>query len=189
MAQSLIYKPRCSTCPYYGVHSEPVPRKVKGAFLQAGCRYCSGGKKIRVFKSSDPKAYIPSWCPRRKAPAEMRVYCYKDTNAWYMNFLFEHEGMHRSPFGYEYAVRHECSTELTAKGFYELTEQKLLHDILGFHVWTNEIVEIDDGLKPYYFYVCEHGIEVLTYFDRDSARKNKLDRPDLEEPATDLCNE
>ena len=68
-----------------------------------------------------------------------------------------------------------------AKGFYELTEQKLISDILGFSVWTNEVIEIDDGLKPYFFCVHEYGIEVLAYFDRDMARKNKLDRPDFEE--------
>ena len=68
---------------------------------------------------------------------------------------------------------------------YELTEQMLIHDILGFNVWTNEVIEIDDGLIPYYFYVCEHGVEVLAYFDRDKALKNKLVRPDLDESGTD----
>lgn len=189
MAKISIHKPRCAACPYYGVHSESVPRKVKGAFLRVGCRYCSGGKKIRVFKRSDPKVYIPSWCPRRKKPAEIRIYCYKDVNAWYINFLFEQDGMRHSPSGHEYSVRHECSTELTAKEFYELTEQKLIRDILGFNVWSNEIIEIDDGLKPYFFHVHEYGIEVLVYFDRDRARENKLERPDLEEPDTDLCSE
>ena len=186
MAKPLIHKPRCSNCEYYGVHSESAPKKVAGAFLRVGCRYCSGGKRVRVFKPSDPKVYIPSWCPRHKAPAEMRVYCYKDTDAWYINFLFKQDGTPRSPSGYEYAVRHECRTELTAKGFYELSEQQMISDILGFNVRINEVIEIDDGLKPYYFFIHEYGIEVLTYFDRDRARKNKLDRPDLEDPDTDL---
>lgn len=48
-------------------------------------------------------------------------------------------------------MRHECSTELTAKGFYESTEHKLISDVLGFSVQTNEVIEIDDGLRPYYF--------------------------------------
>lgn len=188
MVKISIHKPRCATCPYYEIHSEPVPRKVKGAFLQVGSRYCFGGKKIRVFKRSDPKVYVPSWCPRRKVPAEMRIYCYKDANAWYLNFLFEQDGARRSPHGYEYAVRYEYTTELTAKGFYELTGQKLISDILGFPVRTNEVIEIDDGLKPYCFFVHEYGIELLAYFDRDSARKNELDRTDLEEPNTDFCS-
>ena len=86
-------------------------------------------------------------------------------------------------------MRYEYTTELTAKGFYELTEQKLISDILGFPVRTNEVIEIDDGLKPYWFFVHEYGIELLAYFARDSARKNKLDRTDLEEPDTALGDE
>ena len=189
MAKNLFHKPRCSSCEYYGVHNESVPKKVAGAFLRVGCRYCSGGKRIRVFKRSDPKVYIPSWCPRRKESAELRVYCYKDTDAWFLSFLFEQDGAHRSAHGYEYAVRHECSTELTAKGFYESTEHKLISDVLGFPVQVNEVIEIDDGLRPYFFVVHEYGVELLAYFDRDSARKNKLDRTDLEEPDTALFDE
>ena len=86
-------------------------------------------------------------------------------------------------------MRHECSTELTAKGFYESTEHKLISDVLGFPVQVNEVIEIDDGLRPYFFVVHEYGVELLAYFDRDSARKNKLDRTDLEEPDTALFDE
>ena len=64
-----------------------------------------------------------------------------------------------------------------------------ISDILGFPVRTNEVIEIDDGLKPYCFFVHEYGIELLAYFDRDCARKNKLDRTDLEEPDTALFDE
>ena len=96
----------------------------------------------------------------------MRIYCYKDANAWYLNFLFEQDGARRFPSGHNYAVRHECSTVLTAKGFYELTEQQLISDILGFSVWTNEVIEIDDGLKPYYFYFDTFRAIPLSYFDR-----------------------
>ena len=85
-------------------------------------------------------------------------------------------------------MRHECSTELTAKGFYKSTEHKLISDVLGFPVQVNEVVEIDDGLRPYYFFIREYGVELLAYFDRDSARKNKLDQSDLEEPDTNYCS-
>ena len=66
---------------------------------------------------------------------------------------------------------HECSSELTAKGVYESTGHKLISDVLGFPVQTNEVIEIDDGLRPYYFFICEYGVEFLAYFDRDSAQK------------------
>ena len=34
MAKTLFHKPRCSSCEYYGVHNESVPKKVAGAFLR-----------------------------------------------------------------------------------------------------------------------------------------------------------
>ena len=36
MAKISIHKPRCSSCPYYGIHSEPVPKKVKGDVSPGG---------------------------------------------------------------------------------------------------------------------------------------------------------
>ena len=127
-----------------------------------------------MFKSSDPKVYVPSWCPRRKEPAELRVYCYKDTNSWYLRQLLEQDGIHSTPSGYEYAVRYEGSTTLTARGFYEEIQSRLIDDVLGFHVKIDEVIEIDDGLISYYFHVRGYGADILTYFDRDWARKNKL---------------
>ena len=44
-----------------------------------------------------------------------------------------------------------------------------------FQVRTDEVIEIDDGIVPYYFCVCKGGADVLTYFDRDRARKNKYE--------------
>lgn len=183
-----ISKPRCSECPCYGYHSDPVPKKIAGAYLKVGSRYCTGGKRARVFKPSDPKRAVPSWCPRRKAPAELRVYCFKDITAWHFNYLYEKRGNVNIPSAFEYAVRHESSTGLTAKEFYDLTQQKLLKDILGFRVSTNEILEIDDGLKPYFFLIRENGIEILYFFDGKRARQNKLDRADLDalDPESDI---
>lgn len=143
--------------------------------MRVGSRYCSGGKRVRVFKSSDPKVYIPSWCPLRKEPSELRVYCYKDNNTWFLRQLLEQDGVHSSPSGYEYAVRYEGSTALTARDFYEQIQRQPIANILGFQVLFGEVVEIDDGLVPNYFHVCEHGVDVLTHFDRDRARKNKLE--------------
>lgn len=180
MADVPIRKPRCANCPHYGYHEGPVAQKIKGAFLRVGSRYCSGGKRIRVFKPSDPKVYVPSWCPRRKSPAELRVYCYKDTNAWYLRYLLERDGFHSPPFGYEYAVRYEGNTTLTARDFHEQLQSHPIADILGFEVKTGEVIEIDDGLVPYYFHACEYGTDTFAYFDRDRARENKLEQPTVD---------
>lgn len=180
MPDNPIRKPRCDICPHNKHHNEPVPRKVQGAFLRVGSRYCTGGKKIKVFKPRDPKVYVPSWCPRRKTPAELRIYCFKNTNAWFLNHLLNRDGVHPIPSGYDYAVRHESRTEVAAKYFYELLQEKTITEILGVRVRTNEIIEIDDGLKPYYFHVGEYGVEVLSYFNGEAARQNKLEQTDID---------
>ncbi len=182
MPKMLIRKPHCQNCPHYGVHSGPYAQKVKGAFLQVGSRYCAGGKRIKVFKSRDPKTQIPLWCPRQKSPAELRVYCYKDSNTWYLRYLLESDGIQSPPSGFECAVRYEGTVGLTAREFYEQLQQKFVSDILGFHVRVNEIIEIDDGLVPYYFRISDYGADVLTYFNRDAARKNKLEHSSVDDP-------
>lgn len=71
-------------------------------------------------------------------------------------------------------MRYEGSVAMTARDFFEQAQAQPIADILGFQVKIGEVIEIDDGLVPYYFHVCEYGIDVFTYFDRDRARKNKL---------------
>lgn len=185
MANNPIRKPLCSGCPFRGQNDGLVAKVIKGVYIKPGCRYCSAGKRIKVFKAADPKKFVPSWCPRRKTPAELRVYCYKDIMTCHLNYLFEQEGGKNSPIACEYAMRYECKTELTAKGFYDLSQQLWPSDILKFRVYTNEVVEIDDGLKPYYFCIREGSIEVLFSFDRERAWKNQLDRPDLKDEGQD----
>ena len=63
---------------------------------------------------------------------------------------------------------------VTARDFYEQMQTQPIADILGFQVEIGEVIEIDDGLVPYYFHVREYGTDVFTYFDRDRARKNQL---------------
>ncbi len=150
-----IYKPRCRDCEFHLCYSESVPKKVKGAFLEKGYRYCTAGKQTRQFGKRDPKMYVPSWCPIKKTPAELRVYCYKDENSEWMRLLLHAQGIQEHPSGYQYAVCYTGHTALSASEFLELTQQKLLHEILGFHVHIGEIIEIDDGIKPYYFQLIE----------------------------------
>ena len=72
MAREKIYRFRCSECPDCFIYKEAAPKKLAGAVLEFGERYCRGGKRIRVFKRHDPKIYPPSWCPKLKNPAANR---------------------------------------------------------------------------------------------------------------------
>lgn len=175
MIERKIYKPRCSDCEFHMCYSETIPKKVKGAFLKYGCRYCTGGKRIREFKRSDPKVYVPSWCPRIKQPAVLRIYCFKDENVRFLQLMLRSDGIEHGPYEFEYALRYEGHANLTASVFLEMTEQQTPSDILGMKLHGKEVVEIDDGIVPYCFYLVEPFIVRSIYFNGEKARKNRLE--------------
>ena len=176
MAKGKISRFYCRDCPDCFTYRESVPKKVPGAFLKFGVRYCRGGKKTREFKPRDPKVYPPSWCPKLKSPAEYRIYAYKDTTAWFTHHLMQARGLSDSPCGYEFAVRVEGHTALSAHGFWKEVEYKSASEVLGVPVHSGEVIEIDDGLRPYFFHVEDWDVKVLTYFQRDKARENQYEQ-------------
>ena len=70
-----------------------------------------------------------------------------------------------SPLTTRYKFRTEIPLRKTAKQFFDETQQEPLRDILPESVSSGEIIEIDDGLQPYYFYVLNYGTVIpLSYF-------------------------
>lgn len=174
MSAAGVKRAKCTDCEHLAYNNSLNARICNGVFLPVGCRYCTGGKRIRVFKPSDPKTFIPQWCPRHKSPPEIRVYCYKDTDAWYICQLLRGDGIQCPPEGYRYAVRYESHTPMTAQQFFQSTQEQYVDDILGFHVNCDEVIEIDDGIRPFFFHITEHGVDVLVHFNSKVARKNRL---------------
>ena len=81
----MLRKPTCSDCPHNLQYMERLPIKKKGVTMHLGERFCVAGKRARKFKRSDPKTYVPSWCPRLKAPCELRIYGLKNQREWRMH--------------------------------------------------------------------------------------------------------
>lgn len=81
----MLRKPNCSDCPHNLQYMERLPIKKKGITMHLGERFCVAGKRARKFKRSDPKTYVPSWCPRLKAPCELRIYGFKNQREWRMH--------------------------------------------------------------------------------------------------------
>ena len=48
-------------------------------------------------------------------------------------------------------------------------------------VHTDEVVEIDDGIKPWFFHICEDGVKLIPFFDAERAKKNQYEADDDEE--------
>lgn len=151
--------PGCSSCPHY---------QVVGGIT----RYCNGFKrrKAKRFKSSDPKFKAPKWCPRRLSSPVCRIYGFRDEMSEYIEMInrMDYE-MGRtkiiSPSFTHYKFRAELPLGKTAKQFYDALQDEPLNDILPVEVHIGEIIEIDDGLQPYHFYILDYGTIIpLPYF-------------------------
>lgn len=175
MIDLTIRKPQCGDRPCYLRCEGNIPQKVKGRTLLPGKRYCAGGKRIKPFRSSDPKIRIPSWCPLRKAPAELRIYCVKSVFSWELIRMLRLDGIEYFPCETDYALRYEGTTDVTAAQFQQELREKSADNILNTPVYMDEIVEIDDGLTPYCFYFSEERpMPYVIRFSGAAARKNLL---------------
>ena len=168
--------PTCYECPYNLFFTENFAKKQMGLTMHPGERFCTAEKKAKRFRKSDPKRSIPSWCPKQKSPRELRIYGFKDTNSWMLHEEFCHQiGERFTPEAHRYAVVQEFHTELSAKEFLERVEMEPDTLLLGTLVHRHYVVEIDDGLKPAFFYKTASGYRYEPFFDGNRARSNKLE--------------
>ena len=92
-----LRKETCIGCECELQYTKSIPTKQMGVMMHMGERFCTGGKRARKFKRSDPKIYVPDWCPKRKKPCELRVYCFKNKNEWRLHEMLCHDlGMDHS---------------------------------------------------------------------------------------------
>ena len=73
---------------------------------------------------------------------------------------------------------YEGHTDLAPYEFFECCNEKSDDEILGAAVQHYDVVEIDDGIKPAFFYKTEHGYELLFSFDAKTAKKNIMEEID-----------
>ncbi len=177
MAGYKIRKFRCVDCADRFTCLDKAPKRVSGVTLKYGHQYCRGGEKIHMFRPRDPKVYPPSWCPKRKSTAEYRVYAYKNAAVRYYRELFKGIGSLTSPRGYEYALRAEGNVNMVPAAFLKALKGQSPSEILGISVHTDDVIEIDDGLRPYFFFVTDKKVEVICRFDKQAALKNQYKEP------------
>lgn len=177
MSNGKIHRFRCADCPDNFTYMGPAPFEPDNTHLILGSRYCKGCKKARRFRPSDPQVYPPSWCPRRKRPAEYRVYSYMNATVRYYRDLLKRNGTPMSPSGFEYALRIEGTTDMEPGAFQKAMKSQSPSSILGGLIYTDDVIEIDDGLHPYFFHVMDKKVEVLTRFKKETALKNLYEGP------------
>lgn len=151
--------PMCSSCPHYQMSKELN-------------QYCSGFKrrKPRRFKKSDPKFKVPNWCPRKISPPIYRIYGFKDEQCECMEIFrrIEYEmgkSKHIFPSKLHYQIRKEIHLGMTAKQFYDTVQKEPFYKVFPEKFDFGEIIEIDDGLQLYCFYIMDScSVIPLPYF-------------------------
>lgn len=174
-----LRKETCYECEKHFRYMESSPAKQMGVTMHMGERFCTGGKRARKFKRNDPKIYVPSWCPKRKLPSELRVYCFKSTEDWMLHERLCYDlGKEVSPEAHRYAVRYELHTPFSPMEFARRCNEEPDAETVGAAVHRHYVVEIDDGISPAFFYKTEHGYRLEALFDAATARKNKREDTD-----------
>ncbi len=165
--KSTFPAPSCLSCPH---------RLVVGTF-PSEARYCTGFKKKKTprrFRSSDPKIKPPKWCPKRLSPTVCRIYGFADRKSELMEFMLRNKLGYIHPSPHHYKLRLEIPLGMTAKDFFAETEKEYLENILPpqVQVTAGEIIEIDDGLRPYCFYVNSFAsVTPLSFFEMKTPKQ------------------
>jgi hypothetical protein len=91
-------------------------------------------------------------------------------------------GKELSPEARRYTVVAETTTEMSAKDFWEQCSYDAGPLLLDVTVPRHGIVEIDDGLLPNYFYLCDGGFRYEPYFSPPALepRQKKKGRAPIE---------
>lgn len=175
-----FYVPNCVSCP---------EMKRVGPF-GFETRYCFGfpGKKQKRLPKRGLQRSVASWCPKQILPPACRILGFVDEKNAMMEFLLNGDTCGKenlfSPSPQRYKIRGEYPLAMSAKQFYEALESSSLLSIFpDIDFRFGEILEIDDGHKPYYFYYAgDSGFILLPWFDKSkicdeiSIRQNKNQR-------------
>ena len=79
------------------------------------------------------------------------------------------------PYPSRYAMKYEGEFPYTAMEFAKQIKNHSLAELLSMQLLPYEILEIDDGIRPYCFLVERLGHVRCIRFKSDIARKNKYD--------------
>ncbi len=171
-----LRQPTCTGCPHNLHFGDVFSKKQFGVMMHCGEHYCTGGKRARRFKRSDPKVRVPGWCPKRKNPCELRIYALKSSRDYQMHTLLSadpNDPLYISE--HRYALASSARIELTPWEFWKRCQSEPYMELLGVNVPIYSVVEIDDGLAPAFFYRAKDGLEVFRHFDTEKAKGNRME--------------
>ena len=178
-----FFEPSCTECSSYSM---------LGAFPCETRSCLAKGRKGKRFKAADPKYRVPKWCPKRLPSRVCRVFRLKEEEKSLERarraVADSNELTYYPVSGYRYDPEPSPERRIgyTVRQFYERVNQDGPEDTLDdLDLEFGDLLELDDGLKPYYFYYYGPGI-VLPATVSGLARQN--DKGKTEHRGGELAN-
>ncbi len=163
-------EPGCYCCDRYSTQGSPP-------FETRLCMGRKWKKRGRRFRTTDPQYKAPKWCPKRLPTSICRIYGFADEmsreyETAYMHLHSQGQGTY-CPSAFHYKLRAEIPLGMSAEVFYGAIQEQLLEEVLpGQMVEHGEVLEINDGLKPYFFvYMNSMTVLPIPYFAVDMVKK------------------
>ena len=164
MYEEKVRKFKCYHCPDCNLYAGSETKTIHGRRMKPNTKYCTGGQKVIIFRSDDPKVTVPKWCPKRRVPPTLRIYHFRSPEIEVGESMLAAKGISFSPY--------------TAMEFAKQIKKHSLAELLSMQLLPYEILEIDDGIRPYCFLVERLGHVRCIRFKSDIARENKYEEPD-----------
>lgn len=117
MYEEKVRKFKCYYCPDCKLYAGSETKIVHGRRMKPNTKYCTGGKKITIFRSDDPKVNVPKWCPKRRVPPTLRIYHFRSPEIEAGENMLAANGISFFPYPSRYAVRYEGESPYTAMDF------------------------------------------------------------------------
>lgn len=77
MYKEKVRKFKCYYCSDCKLYAGSETKTIHGRRMKPNTKYCTGGKKIIIFRSDDPKVNVPKWCPKLRVPPTLRIYHFR----------------------------------------------------------------------------------------------------------------
>lgn len=168
MKKPTFPEPGCYGCECHTVEGSP-PFET---------RFCRGGKwkrRGKRFRSSEPQYKAPAWCPKRHPSPICKIYGF--ANDWCRTMELENLYLRGRdsfiPLSSHYKLRAEIPLGMSAKAFYNAARKTILQDVIpGQDFECGEVLEIDNGLKSFFFvHLDSMTVLPLSYFQTDRIQK------------------
>ena len=175
MYEEKVRKFKCYHCPDCNLYAGSETKTIHGRRMKPNTKYCTGGQKVIIFRSDDPKVTVPKWCPKRRVPPTLRIYHFRSPEIEVGESMLAAKGISFFPYPSRYAVRYEGDSPYTAMEFAKQIKNHSLAELLSMQLLPYEILEIDDGIRPYCFLVERLGHVRCIRFKSDIARESKYE--------------